>query len=590
MAQLSTLKSATNLRDVAKLLGFQLSALSYILYVKPSSIKYKQFDIPKRSGGTRQICAPLNDLKLLQHRLADLLQTCVEEINRTSNRLDNAKHQDRIAHGFKRGRSIITNARWHRNRRYVFNVDIKDFFGSINFGRVRGYFIANKNFQLASPVATVLAQIACFKNSLPQGSPCSPIISNLIGHILDIRLAKLADWVGCTYTRYADDLTFSTNKAIFPVQIATEICGTENSWQPGDELANLIEKCGFALNPTKTRMQYRDSRQEVTGLVVNSKINVRREYRHVVRAMVHRLFTKGSFDFERRTVDDLGVPMIHGTPGRLMQLHGMLGFIDGLDLFNEKIHPRAKDLRLTNKESIYRRFLMFKEFYATASPVVLCEGKTDNVYIPHAIRSLAPRYPELADVKPDGKISIKLRRFRYTNTSTGRILGIHGGSGDLGHFIWTYKADRLRFKIPGSTWPIILLVDNDSGKGKIFSIIKEITKNAPRDSDPYTHIFGNLYLVTTPLMQGAKQSIIEDCFDTSLKSTVINGKTFSVANNFNHETNYGKSDFAYKVVRPNADSIDFSGFQPLLDRFVGVLNASAASSEDGAGGRAADRG
>ena len=119
------------------------------------------------------------------------------------------------------GRSIITNARQHRNRRYVFNVDIQDFFGSINFGRIRGYFIADKNFQLQSKVATVLAQIACFENALPQGSPCSPIISNLIGHIVDIHLAKLAARVGCTYTRYADDLTFSTNKPTFPNQIAT---------------------------------------------------------------------------------------------------------------------------------------------------------------------------------------------------------------------------------------------------------------------------------------------------------------------------------------------------------------------------------
>src|SRR5947208_10917130 len=179
MSQLSVLKSATSLGDVARLLGFKPAGLSYILYVKPESSKYKKFDIPKRSGGARQICAPLDELKLLQRRVADLLQDCVQEINKANNRGDD----DHIAHGFKRKRSIITNARWHRNRRYVFNVDIKDFFGSINFGRVRGYFIANKNFQLQPEVATVLAQIACFENALPQGSPCSPIISNLIGHI-----------------------------------------------------------------------------------------------------------------------------------------------------------------------------------------------------------------------------------------------------------------------------------------------------------------------------------------------------------------------------------------------------------------------
>ena len=350
MSQLNDLKSAIDLSDVARLLGFKPASVSYILYITPPASKYKKFDIPKRSGGTRQICAPLGALKLLQRRVADLLQNCVEEINKANNRSDDDEHPDRIAHGFKRRRSIITNARWHRNRRYVFNVDIKDFFGSINFGRVRGYFITNKNFQLQSEVAIVLAQIACFGNALPQGSPCSPIISNLIGHVVDIHIAKLADRVGCTYTRYADDLTFSTNKQTFPNQIATQMAENEHSWLPGKQLSHIIAKCGFALNSKKTRMQYRDSRQEVTGLIVNCKINVRSEYRHTVRAMVHRLFTTGSFDFEYRTVDQHGAATTHKTPGRHSQLHGMLGFIDGVDLFNRKINPNAKELPLTSKE------------------------------------------------------------------------------------------------------------------------------------------------------------------------------------------------------------------------------------------------
>jgi hypothetical protein len=511
----------------------------------------------------------------LQRRLADLLQDCVQEINKANNRSDVDKHPDHIAHGFKRERSIITNARWHSNRRYVFNVDIKDFFGSINFGRVRGYFIADKNFQLPAKVATVLAQIACFENALPQGSPCSPIISNLIGHIVDIRIAKLAERVGCTYTRYADDLTFSTNKVTFPDQIATRILGNAHSWRPGDELSRLMENCGFELNPTKTRMQYRDSRQEVTGLVVNRKINIRHEYRHLVRAMVHRLFTTGSFDFGHHTVDQLGAPKIDRILGRPNQLHGMLGFIDRLDMFNEENKPREKGRPLSTKEAIYRRFLMFKEFYTAPAPVVLCEGKTDNVYITHAIRSLAAQYPKLADVNPDGTIFIKLRRFKYTDSSTGRILGIHGGTGTLGRFIWTYKADISRFKAPGLRSPVILLIDNDSGKGKIFNIIKEITKKKPEDSDPYTHIFGNLYLVTTPLLGGASQSTIEDCFNASIKNIVLNGKTFSLEDDFNRDNFYGKADFAYKVVKPNADSIDFTGFKPILDRFVNVLDEHA---------------
>ena len=184
MTQLAALKAATTLRNVAALLGFKPAGLAFILYKKHSASKYTKFDIPKRNGGIRQICAPFADLKLVQRRLSDLLQNCVAEINEASGR------DDRISHGFKRGRSIATNAKEHRNRRYVFNVDLRDFFGAINFGRVRGFFIADGNFSLHPHVATVLAQIACYDNALPQGSPCSPVVSNLIGHVLDIHLIQ----------------------------------------------------------------------------------------------------------------------------------------------------------------------------------------------------------------------------------------------------------------------------------------------------------------------------------------------------------------------------------------------------------------
>lgn len=149
MTQLISLKEAKSLRDVAPLLDYKLHMLSFILYKKDDASKYKQFDIPKRYGGTRKICAPFPELKLIQRRLADLLQNCIEEINIVNGR------NDQVSHGFKRKRSIITNAKKHRNRKYVFNVDLTDFFGSINFGRVRGFFIKDRNFLLHQDVATV---------------------------------------------------------------------------------------------------------------------------------------------------------------------------------------------------------------------------------------------------------------------------------------------------------------------------------------------------------------------------------------------------------------------------------------------------
>src|SRR5258708_17851871 len=402
MSRLASLKSTTSLSDLAKLLHFKPAGLSYILY-KQAPPKYRIFDIPKRKGGTRTIKAPADQLKLVQEKISDLLQDCLDEINEAKQR------KDLIAHGFKRKRSIITNARQHRNRRHVFNIDLEDFFPSINFGRVRGYFIKDKNFLLDEDVATVIAQIACHDNSLPQGSPCSPVISNLIAHLLDMHLVRLASSVGCTYSRYADDLTFSTNKKDFPPEIAAPSQTDPHLWVPGNELQRLIARAGSKINAAKTHMQYRTSRQEVTGLVVNRKINVRHEYRHNVRAMVHSLFKKGTFELYG-AVEKAGVVTIEKRPGTLSELHGRLGFIDGIDLHNKKHEQEQKEpSHISSKELMYKQFLIYKDFYAAETPVIICEGDTDNVYLTHAIRSLAAQFPDLAEIKPDGKIRLKVR-------------------------------------------------------------------------------------------------------------------------------------------------------------------------------------
>jgi RNA-directed DNA polymerase len=130
MSVLKKLHDAQSIADVAGILGFKTKNLAYILYAQPDSLKYKEFVIPKKSGGVRSIAAPQGGLKLLQRRLADILQDCLSEIDNIVANDEKAKSCDQASHGFKRGFSIRTNAKKHRNRRYVFNVDLTDFFGS----------------------------------------------------------------------------------------------------------------------------------------------------------------------------------------------------------------------------------------------------------------------------------------------------------------------------------------------------------------------------------------------------------------------------------------------------------------------------
>ncbi len=574
MSRLAKLKASTSLNDVAVMLGFKPKSVSYILYKLPAAQRYTAFQIPKRSGGQRTINAPVDRLKVLQRKLADLLQDCLDEINTAR------KIKDRTAHGFKRKRSIITNARQHRHRRWVFNIDLEDFFPSINFGRVRGFLIKNRDFALQPNVATVIAQIACHDNSLPQGSPCSPVMSNLVAHLLDMRLVKLAGSAGCTYSRYADDLTFSTNKKEFPPEIATPSGddGPEaHLWLPGGELRHVIERTGFRINAKKTHFMYRTSRQEVTGLVVNEKINVRLEYRHNVRAMVNKLVTTGAFEVYGAVHKDGKVTM-EKRPGTPNELHGMLGFIDGIDVYNALYTDDKPSGIFSSKELVYREFLMYSTFYAAQMPVIVCEGDTDNVYLTHAIRSLVAEFPALAEMTADNKIRLKVRIYKYPKSSTARLLDLkEGGSGGLKNFLVAYKKETRRFAGPGLTEPVIIVYDNDDGGKAVRNAIKTTFKIPSTGTEPFVRVFKNMYAAPTPLGPDSTPSKIEDFFDDAIKATLIDGKAFNPAKTIDKDKEYGKKVFAHKVVRPKANTIDFAGFRPLLTNIVAAINQHKAA-------------
>lgn len=289
MTTLDQLRAATSLEHLANLLGYSATSLAFVLYKGPSSGRYTSFNIPKKAGGTRLIYAPDDRLKALQKALVTMLEECNSEIEKKRG------YPDKFSHGFQHGRSIITNAWQHKKRRFVLNIDLEDFFPCLNFGRVYGFFLKNRNYVLHLKVATAIAQICCFRNSLPQGAPSSPIISNLIAHVLDVRMGKLAAAAKCTYTRYADDLTFSTNQKVFPAALAYETPGTSGHWTLSEALLNEITASGFIVNSKKTRMQCKPGQQTVTGLVVNEKVNVRATYYRAARAMCDRLFKKGSY-------------------------------------------------------------------------------------------------------------------------------------------------------------------------------------------------------------------------------------------------------------------------------------------------------
>jgi RNA-directed DNA polymerase len=304
--------------NLAAFFGMNYAKLSRIIYPSNPSGKYYEFSIPKKRGGLRVIHTPNDDLRRLQNRLKNVLSE-----------IYNIKPQ---VHGFVLKKSIVTNAKSHLNKRFIFNIDLKDFFGSIHFGRVRGLFMSEP-FGFPKEVATVLAHLCCFNNVLPQGAPTSPILSNMISRKMDVQLLELAKKCRATYTRYADDLTFSftCSQRMLPKQIVI----LDNSIvAPGVELSEIIHQNKFVIQPEKIRLSGITQRQEVTGITVNILPNMPRKYVQQIKSMLYswekfgyelaeRTFLE-KYDFSSRTRMSVK-PFTHAVRGKIVFLKSVLG-------------------------------------------------------------------------------------------------------------------------------------------------------------------------------------------------------------------------------------------------------------------------
>lgn len=591
MDRLKALQSVKSVDQLAILLHYKPNALRYILYGQKREEKYHEFKVPKRNGGERTIHAPDEELKQLQRNLSVLMQDCLGELLEAK-----GIKNDQVVHGFTRDRSILTNAQRHRNQRWILNIDLKDFFPTVNFGRIRGFLMKHRDFQLVEPVATVIATIACHDGVLPQGSPCSPVFANLIAQVLDVRILKLVHRVGCRYSRYADDLTFSTSRRKFPSELATMAPAEEGKphvWIPGNDLREIIVGAGFVINDSKTNMMYKESRQEVTGIVANRELRPRTEYRKLVRAMVHRYVTTGTFDIAKFVEKD-GVRVLEKQPGHPNVLHGMLGFIDYVRFWSDKLRAESDKKRteeeekqrkaglrnvLSSEEETYRAFLIYKLFYAAEQPTILCEGETDIIYLKCAIRRLAAQFPALAKVDGSGKVEHLVRFYRFPKSSTRRLLDFNdGGSGILGNFMHSYRktVEKVRFKGPGLEQPLIVLFDDDQGGHSIRNVIGNITKKDRGEQYEFINVVENLYAVPTP----GKDSYIEKFFGEETLRTELGGKTFCLKNNCDDPKHYGKMKFAQDVIVPNESTIEFSGFVPLLQNLSKAIEAHREAQDN----------
>ena len=276
----NTMHELNSKYELANFLGVKLSQISYILFKLPPETRWTKFKISKKNGGSRLIIAP-KGISCLWH----------SKINNYLSSLYKAKT---CVHGFVHNKSIISNAGQHKNKQWILNVDLKNFFQSITYGRIFG-LLTKSHYKINPDVAKYISQLCCYDSGkrkddeypfLPTGGPCSPIISNMICGKLDSDLVKLAKNEGCYYTRYADDMTFSTMSAKFPSSLAYYDREAETSIA-GDHLRNIIKDNRFELNENKTRLMRNTSRQIVTGIISNKRLNLTKKYISHVRALLY---------------------------------------------------------------------------------------------------------------------------------------------------------------------------------------------------------------------------------------------------------------------------------------------------------------
>ena len=271
--------------QLATMMGISINELRFLSYKRSVSkvSHYQHFSIPKKTGGLRDIAAPMPRLKRAQYWiLENILNIPVVRPE---------------AHGFVKAHSIATNAEKHVAKDVVINIDLENFFPSITFGRVKGVFI---NLGYSESISTILAAICTEadqeivsldgekfyvdkgKPCLPQGAPTSPALSNLICRKLDRRMNDVTRVLGFNYTRYADDLTFSGDH-IDDIKIKKIF------WR----INGILKDENFTLNKSKTRIMRKHRKQEVTGIVVNQKLSVDRKTIRKFRALLHQMDKQG---------------------------------------------------------------------------------------------------------------------------------------------------------------------------------------------------------------------------------------------------------------------------------------------------------
>ena len=307
--------------------------------------RYRQFKVKKKSGGFRQITTPRTQSFMMMLSAVNVL-------------LRSMYKPSDYAMGFADGRSVVSNAAIHIGMDYILNIDLKDFFPSIHQARVWKR-LQVPPFKFNQPIANLIAGLCCMKENsidehgnkkdvyvLPQGAPTSPIITNMICDRLDYYLSRLAKRFNMNYTRYADDITFSSMRFVY---------GKNGKFM--QELHRIIKEQGFIINESKTRLQRKGARQEVTGIIVSDKLNVTQKYVRDIRNILY-MWNRYGYNvayskFFPKYKEEKG-HVKKGTPDLISVINGKLMYLKMVKGEDDSVYTRlhTKFAKLANKDDI----------------------------------------------------------------------------------------------------------------------------------------------------------------------------------------------------------------------------------------------
>lgn len=548
-----TLQELTDLSSLAILLNIKKSSLTYLLYKVKLDNCYSTFEIPKKNGSTRTINAPNKILMKIQKKLLIILTEHIK-----NNTLPN-HFFDYLSYGYEKDRSIYDNAKIHNNKKYVLNIDLQNFFDQFHFGRIRGFFQKNYLFQLNNNISHILANIVCFQGKLPQGAPTSPIITNIMCKSFDKQILNLAKKYKLHYTRYVDDLSFSTNDKYFIDKYDDFIT----------QIQIVCNKNGFPINEKKIKLQQNHTRQVVTGLCVNKKVNIFQSFYKQTRAMANSYYKNNTFN-------------INNQPGTINQLLGRLTFISHID---KKNNPIIKD-NYYNKYQLELKKFLFVSLFLQNEPLIITEGITDIIHIKTALKKFYKTYPDLIDLQDDSFV-YKIK-FLHRSYLLHYLFNIEvDGADTLSHLSKLFKHKPLKYKnknynfyeyfkekynlIPSK--PIIFILDNelnDKNKpiNKFLKSYEKIKYYEYLSDNLYMYLNENMYLLTLPLVNNKTECEIEDMYSEKILQTKINGKYYNKNGGTN---NIGKKMFAV-YIKKNFNNINFDNFIPILDNIINIIN------------------